>query len=296
MDFHLLFVIHARHTGAALIEHRLVAKVAFTGGDVGGQKVAEAVARNLKKVAMELGGKSANIVFADADFEQAVNGAIAGIFAASGQTCVAGSRLLLERSIHDQFVARIVELAGAARIGNPAEQSTQVGPIANRPQFNKILDYIKIAREEGATCVLGGMALTGAQYGQGQFVAPTIFTGVTNDMRIAREEVFGPVLAVIPFDTVEEALEIANDTDFGLAAGVWTNDLHKAIHCSDRLEAGTVWVNNYRAGSFTTPFGGYKRSGIGREGGLAGAYEYLQAKSVWITTKPQHRANAFVLG
>jgi acyl-CoA reductase-like NAD-dependent aldehyde dehydrogenase len=286
---------YGNEIGAALIEHRLVAKVAFTGGDIGGQKVAEAAARNLKKVTLELGGKSANIVFADADFEQAVSGAIAGIFGASGQTCMAGSRLLLERPIHDRFVARLVELAGTARIGNPADKLTQVGPIATRAQFDKILGYIEIAREEGATCVLGGTALTGAQYGQGQFVAPTIFTGVTNDMRIAREEVFGPVLAVIPFDTIEEALEIANDTDFGLAAAVWTTDLHKAIHCSDRLEAGTVWVNNYRATSFTTPFGGYKRSGVGREGGLDGAHEYLQAKSVWITTQPQ-RTNAFVLG
>ncbi len=286
---------YGNEIGAALIEHRLVAKVAFTGGDIGGRKVAEAAVRHLKKVTLELGGKSANIVFADADFEQAVNGAIAGIFGASGQTCIAGSRLLLERSIHDRFVAKLIEVVGAARIGNPAEQSTQIGPIATRAQFNKILDYIEIARKDGATCVLGGTALTGAQYGQGQFIAPTIFTGVTNNMRIAREEVFGPVLAVIPFDTVEEALKIANDTDFGLAAAVWTTDLHKAIHCSDRLEAGTVWVNNYRATSFTTPFGGYKRSGIGREGGLNGAYEYLQAKSVWVTTKPQ-RANPFVIG
>lgn len=286
---------YGNEIGAALIEHRHVAKVAFTGGDIGGQKVAEAAARHLKKVTLELGGKSANIVFADANFEQAVNGAIAGIFGASGQTCMAGSRLLVERSIHDRFVERLAELAGAARIGNPADAATQIGPIATRPQFDKILGYIDIARQEGAHCVLGGTALSGPEYGQGQFIAPTIFTGVNNGMRIAQEEVFGPVLAVIPFDSVEEALEIANDTEFGLAAAVWTSDLHKAIYCSDRLEAGTVWVNNYRATSFTTPFGGYKRSGVGREGGLDGAYEYLQAKSVWITTRPE-RANAFVLG
>lgn len=281
--------------GEALISHPKVAKVAFTGGDAGGARVAEAAARHFKKVTLELGGKSANIVFADADLEQAVRGAIAGIFGAAGQTCMAGSRLLAERSIHDRFVAMLVKLAGEARIGDPAAPETQVGPIATRAQFEKILRYIEIAKAEGATCVLGGHALTGAQYGQGQFIAPTVFTGVTNDMTIAREEVFGPVLSVIPFDTAEDALAIANDSEFGLAAGVWTRDLHKAIYCSDRLEAGTVWVNNYRATSFTTPFGGYKRSGIGREGGLEGVHEYLQAKSVWITTQPD-RANAFVLG
>jgi acyl-CoA reductase-like NAD-dependent aldehyde dehydrogenase len=286
---------YGNEVGEALINHPLTAKIAFTGGDAGGQKVAEAAARGFKKITLELGGKSANIVFADADIDQAVRGAIAGIFGAAGQTCMAGSRLLLERSIHDSFVSKLIEMAGTARIGDPSDPETQVGPIATRAQFEKILSYIEIAKAEGAQCVLGGTALTGSQFGQGQFVAPTIFTGVSNAMRIAQEEVFGPVLAVIPFDTVEEALAIANDTHFGLAAAVWTNDLHKAIYCSDRLEAGTVWVNNYRATSFTTPFGGYKRSGIGREGGLEGAQDYLQAKSVWITTQP-NRANAFVLG
>lgn len=286
---------YGNEIGAALINHPRVAKIAFTGGDIGGQKVAEAAAKNFKKITLELGGKSANIVFADANLEQAVRGAVAGIFGAAGQTCMAGSRLLVERTIHDQFVEQLVQLAGSAKIGDPSNPETQVGPIATRPQFQKILDYIGIAKNEGAKCVLGGEALSGPGYGQGQFIAPTIFTDVKNTMRIAQEEVFGPVLSVIPFDTVEEALEIANDTQFGLAAAVWTQDLHKAIYCSDRLEAGTVWVNNYRATSFTTPFGGYKRSGIGREGGIEGIQEYLQAKSVWITTQP-NRANAFVLG
>jgi len=281
--------------GAALIEHRKVAKVAFTGGELGGRKVAQAAARHFKKVTLELGGKSANIVFDDADFEQAVNGAIAGIFGAAGQTCMAGSRLLVQRTLHDRFVQRLAEVAGQAVIGDPASDRTQVGPIATRAQYEKILQYIEIAKSEGARCVLGGKALSGPGYGQGQFVAPTIFTGVHNGMRIAREEVFGPVLAVIPFDTVDEALDIANDSDFGLAAAVWTQDLHKAIYCSDRLEAGTVWVNNYRATSFTTPFGGYKHSGVGREGGVEAVKEYLQPKSVWITTRP-NKANAWVLG
>jgi aldehyde dehydrogenase (NAD+) len=281
--------------GEPLVSHPLVAKVAFTGGDAAGQKINEIAARGFKKVTLALGGKSANVVFDDADLEQAVMGAIAGIFGAAGQTCMAGSRLLVQRSIHDRFVARLIEVAGQAVIGDPARMETQVGPIATAGQFQKILQYIDIAKAEGATCVLGGHALTGAGYGQGQFVAPTIFTGVRNDMRIAQEEVFGPVLAVMPFDDEAQALRIANDSLYGLAAGVWTQNLHRAFFMVDRLKAGTVWVNNYRATSFTTPFGGYKRSGIGREGGVEAIKEYLQTKSVWITTQPS-RSNAFVLG
>jgi aldehyde dehydrogenase (NAD+) len=281
--------------GEPLVSHPLVAKVAFTGGDVAGQKINEIAARDFKKVTLELGGKSANIVFDDADQEQAVKGAVAGIFGAAGQTCMAGSRLLVQRCIHDAFVARLIEVASAAVIGDPARHETQIGPIATAAQFRKILQYIEIAKGEGARLVLGGHALTGEGYGQGQFVAPTIFTGVHNGMRIAQEEVFGPVLSVIPFEDEADALRIANDTQFGLAAGVWTQNLHRAFYMSDRLKAGTVWVNNYRATSFTTPFGGYKRSGIGREGGVEAIKEYLQTKSVWITTQPA-RSNAFVLG
>ena len=281
--------------GEPLVRHRLTAKVAFTGGDVGGQRVNEAAASDFKKVTLELGGKSPNIVFDDADLDQAVKGAISGIFGASGQTCMAGSRLLLQESIHDAFVERLVEAARQARIGDPSSMETQIGPIATRSQWEKILHYIEVARGEGATCVLGGHALSGPEYGQGQFIAPTIFTGVRNDMRIAQEEVFGPVLSVLKFTDEDDALRIANDVNFGLAAGVWTRDLHRALYCVDRLRAGTVWVNNYRATSFTSPFGGYKRSGVGREGGAEAIKEYLQTKSVWITTKP-NRANPFVLG
>lgn len=281
--------------GAPLVAHPLVAKVAFTGGDIAGQRVNEAAAADFKKVTLELGGKSPNIVFDDADLDQALKGAIAGIFGAAGQTCMAGSRLLLQESIHDAFVARLVEMVAAARIGDPSDPATQIGPIATRPQFEKILAYIDIARAEGARLVHGGHALTGPGFGQGQFVAPTIFTDVRNDMRIAQEEVFGPVLAVIRFRDEDEAVAIANDVNFGLAAGVWTRDLHRALSVSDRIRAGTVWVNNYRATSFATPFGGFKRSGIGREGGTEAIKEYLQPKSIWITTRPD-RANPFVLG
>jgi aldehyde dehydrogenase (NAD+) len=284
-----------QEVGEPLVRHPLVSKVAFTGGDAAGQRINEACASDFKKVTLELGGKSANIVFDDADLVQAARGAVAGIFGAAGQTCMAGSRLLVQRPIHDRFVDMVRDIASKAVIGDPSRQETQIGPIATAAQFKKILDYIDIAKSEGATCVLGGKALTGPGFGQGQFVAPTIFTGVHNQMRIAQEEVFGPVLAVMPFDDEEDALRIANDTVFGLAAGVWTQDLHRAFHMSDRLQAGTVWVNNYRATSFTTPFGGYKRSGLGREGGAEAIKEYLQAKSVWITTRP-NKENAFVLG
>lgn len=272
--------------GKPLVDNEDVAKIAFTGSDISGQKIYESAARTIKHVCLELGGKSPNIVFADANLDAAVMGVISGIFAASGQTCIAGSRLLLERSIHDVFMDKLLKVAGAAKIGDPMDADTNVGPVATRPQCAKVLDYIAIAKKEGATCVLGGGAYTGKGATSDLFVEPSIFTGVTNDMRIAREEVFGPVLAVIPFDSEEEAYRIANDTAFGLGAGIWTSDMRKAIDGSAKIEAGTVWVNTYRALSYTSPFGGYKRSGIGREGGSEAIKEYLQTKSVWICTEP----------
>ncbi|KAF1010963.1 MAG: NAD/NADP-dependent betaine aldehyde dehydrogenase [Pseudomonas fluorescens] len=281
--------------GEPLVRHKLTAKIAFTGGDAGGRAVNRAAADDLKKVTLELGGKSPNIVFDDADMDQAVKGAISGIFAASGQTCMAGSRLLLQENIHDQFIERLLAIVREARIGDPSLMSTQVGPIATRPQWEKILRMIDMAQEDGATCLLGGHALTGEGYGQGQFIAPTVFTNVTNDMRIAQQEVFGPVLSVIKFKDMDDAIRIANDVDFGLAAAVWTQDLHRSLYCVDRIRAGTVWVNNYRTTSFATPFGGYKMSGLGREGGVEALKEYYEVKSVWITTQPD-RKNPFILG
>jgi len=281
--------------GEPLVTHPRVAKVAFTGGAAGGRAVNLAAAADFKSVTLELGGKSPNIVFDDADLDQAVKGAISGVFGASGQTCMAGSRLLLQDTIHDAFVEKLVAATREAKIGDPAKMDTQVGPIATRAQWEKILRMIAMAKAEGATCALGGHALEGPQYGQGQFIAPTIFTGVRNDMQIAQQEVFGPVLCVLKFRDDAEAIRIANDVEYGLAAGVWTQNLRRALDSVDQLEAGTVWVNNYRATSFTTPFGGYKHSGLGREGGTEAIKEYLQAKSVWITTRP-NRANPFVLG
>ncbi|HXA75875.1 MAG TPA: aldehyde dehydrogenase [Candidatus Acidoferrales bacterium] len=268
--------------GEPLITHREVAKVAFTGGDKTGEHVYQLAARGLKRVTLELGGKSANIVFDDADIDQAVKGVVSGIFAATGQTCIAGSRALIHRPILDKFVEQLLALSKTARMGNPLEEGTQVGPITTRPQYEKVLDYIRIAKEEGAVCRLGGGPAQRPECGSGWFVEPTIFTGVRPDMRIAQEEVFGPVLSILPFDTEDEAVRIANGTVYGLAAGVWTTSIRRALMMSERLEAGTVWVNTYRAVSYMSPFGGYKRSGIGRESGIDAIREYLQTKSVWI--------------
>ncbi len=268
--------------GEPLLNHPDVAKVAFTGGDRTGQAVYEQAAKGIKRVTLELGGKSANVVFDDADLDAAVNGVVAGIFAATGQTCIAGSRALIHRPIFDAFADRLVNLARSARMGNPLDLSTQVGPITTHPQYEKVLDYMNVAKQEGAVCVLGGGAAKRPECGTGWFVEPTIYTGVRSQMRIANEEVFGPLLALIPFDDEEEAIQIANSTIYGLAAGVWTSSMRRAFTMSERLEAGTVWVNCYRVTSYMTPFGGYKRSGFGREGGMEAIREYLQTKAVWI--------------
>jgi len=280
--------------GAPLAQHPRVAKIAFTGGEAGGAAVYRAAAAGFKHVSLELGGKSPNIIFADAKLENAVNGAVSGIFAATGQTCIAGSRLLVQRAVHDEVVDRLVALARTARIGDPARPETQVGPVTTLAQRQRVLDYVDIARSEGATCVLGGGKPVDPSLGEGWFVEPTIFTGVANRMRIAREEVFGPILSIIPFDDEDDALANANDSPYGLAAGVWTSDIGRAIRMSERIEAGTVWVNCYRAVSFMAPFGGYKRSGIGRESGQEAIGAYLQTKSVWIDTSGQ-TANPFIL-
>jgi (Z)-2-((N-methylformamido)methylene)-5-hydroxybutyrolactone dehydrogenase len=263
--------------GDALTHHPDVAKVAFTGGDAGGKRVYAAAAGSLKTVTLELGGKSPNIVFADADLQAAANGVVAGIFAASGQTCLAGSRLLVQR-----------------QVGDPMDAGTQVGPVTTRAQFDKILGDIEQARAEGAQVALGGAAARRPECGQGWFVEPTIFTGVRSDMRIAQEEVFGPVLSVIPFDDEADAVRIANDTRYGLAAGVWTGDIGRAVRMSRAIRAGTVWINTYRVVSYMAPFGGYKQSGIGRESGIEAIHQYLQVKSVWINAGAP-AANPFVM-
>jgi len=283
-----------KKVGAPLVSHPDVAKVAFTGGESGGQAVYQAVAGQLKPVTLELGGKSANIVFDDADIDNAIRGAVSGIFAATGQTCIAGSRLLVHNKVYDQVIDGLVDLAKTARMGNPSDRNTQVGPVTTLQQRDKVLDYLNIARAEGAEAVLGGGVPNAPELGEGWFVEPTIFTGVDNKMRIAQEEVFGPVLSVIPFDEEDEAFAIANDSPYGLAAGIWTQNIGRALRGSEAMEAGTVWVNTYRTVSYMAPFGGYKRSGIGRESGQEAINAYLQTKTVWIDALGE-MANPFVI-
>lgn len=280
--------------GPTLVGHPDVAKVAFTGSDATGRHINQQAARDFKHVTMELGGKSPNIVFEDADLDAAAAGAISGIFAAAGQTCMAGSRLLVQASVQQEFVRRLVALAAQARIGDPLDPRTDIGPMANAAQFEKVKAYIAMARAEGAELVLGGEAHTAGPSPTPLFIQPTIFNQVSNRMRIAQEEVFGPVLAVIPFKDEQEAIAIANDTLYGLAAGVWTQDVARGLRCAQRIAAGTVWINSYRAVSYMAPFGGVKRSGIGRESGQEMINEYLQTKTIWVNTGAQV-SNPFVM-
>ena len=280
--------------GQPLVAHPGIAKIAFTGSDTAGRHINQAAAADFKHTSMELGGKSPNIVFEDADLDAAATGIISGIFAATGQTCIAGSRALIQRSVHDEVLDRVVTIAQTATIGDPMSPDTHVGPVTTPAQFKKILDYIDIAKAEGATVRMGGGTYEGPGAQGGQFVSPTILTDVNNSMRIAQEEVFGPVLSVISFDTEEDGIALANDTLYGLAAGVWTDDIGRAVRVSDALKAGTVWVNTYRAVSFLSPFGGYKQSGLGRESGIEAIQEFLQTKSVWISTQ-KDTGNPFVL-
>lgn len=269
--------------GAALVDHPAVDKIVFTGSTQTGARIAEAAARRHARVSLELGGKSPNIVFADADLDQAVHGALGGIFVATGQTCVAGSRILVQRGIYDEFVGRMAEVAERLRLGDPLDPGTQLGPIANQQQFDKVLGYLELGKEEGYRVAAGGDRAHGANdLEHGYFVQPTIFADVRNDATIARQEIFGPVASVIPFADEAEALRIANDTDFGLASGIWSRDMGTVHRMVRGLRAGTVWVNNYRTAHHYVPFAGQKQSGLGRELGLESVEEFTEIKSVWL--------------
>ena len=276
-------------TGAALVRHRDVAKVSFTGSPGVGRKIAATAGEMLKPVTLELGGKSPNIIFDDADPDAATIGALAGIFGATGQTCVAGSRLLVQRGLYDTIVDRLATRARAIRLGNPLDPASEMGTVANQPQFDRIMQSINSAKSDGARLVTGGNRATGDGLGQGLFVEPTIFAEARNDMALAQTEVFGPVLAVIPFETEEEAVNIANDIPFGLASGIWTRDISRAMRLIPRMKSGVVWVNTYRMVAAQAPFGGTKESGFGRERGEAGIMEFTTTRNVMIDYSSEAR-------
>jgi len=275
--------------GKALVEHGGLDKISFTGSTAGGREIAATAGRTLTPLILELGGKSPNIIFEDADLPQAIIGALAGIFAASGQTCIAGSRLLVQRPIYETVVAELATRAEHIRLGDPLDPATEMGTAANEPQFERILSFIESAKSDGARLVTGGGAARYATLAKGLFVQPTVFADVRNDMRIAREEVFGPVLSIIPFDTEDEAIGIANDQSFGLASGIWTQNLNRMHRVSRALRTGMVWVNTYRAVAVQTPFGGIKDSGFGRERGEEGLREFLTTKNVMISLSEVER-------
>jgi acyl-CoA reductase-like NAD-dependent aldehyde dehydrogenase len=267
--------------GQAIVEHPGVNKIAFTGDTSTGRGVMRTAAETVKHLTLELGGKSPNIVFPDADLDAAVRGATVGIFYGKGEVCAAGSRLLVDRSIKDQFIAKVAERARKMVPGDPLDPKTRLGAISSRGQLERVLKYVEVAKSEGASLVAGG-SRADIGTGKGYFMQPTVFADVTPAMTIAREEIFGPVLAAIEFADVDEAIARANDSMYGLAAGVWTRDIKKAHYVASRLEAGTVWVNTYNVYDTAAPFGGYKQSGFGREMGQHALDFYTQTKTVWV--------------
>jgi aldehyde dehydrogenase (NAD+) len=271
--------------GAALSSHPGVDKVAFTGSHFTGQKIVQASSGNLKRVSLELGGKSPDIVFADADLDQAVPGAGMAVFANSGQICSAGTRLFVERKIYDEFVERVGAFGRGLKVGNGIDPETQIGPLVSEEQLNRVTGYLAVGKSEGARAVAGGDRLLEGDLAKGYFVPPTVFADVKDEMRIAQEEIFGPVISAIPFDDIDEVIRRGNATTFGLGSGVWTRDVGKAHHMAKSLQAGSVWVNCYQAMDPAVPFGGYKMSGYGRESGLQHLDEYLNVKAVWIKTQ-----------
>ena len=255
----------------------------------------KSAADHLATVTLELGGKSPNIVFEDADLDAATNGVIAGIFAAAGQTCIAGSRLLVQRSIYDELIERVAARARTIKLGNPLDPTTEMGPVAFREQLDQIASYVEIGRSEGARLVCGGRVPDSDELRTGLFFEPTVFADVANSSRLAQEEIFGPVLAVIPFEDDADAVRIANETSYGLGSAVWTQNVRRAHRVAHRLEAGTVWINSYRVLSYNVPFGGFGQSGMGRENGIEGLMEYTRTKAIWVELSGETR-DPFTLG
>src|SRR5499427_2387565 len=270
--------------GAALAEHPDVDKVAFTGSHFTGQSIIRASAGNLKRVSLELGGKSPDIVFADADLEAAVPGAAMAVFANSGQICSAGTRLFVERKVYDEFVSRVAEFGKKLQVGNGLDPNTQIGPLVSKDQLERVSGYLDVGQKEGAKALAGGARLTEGALSKGYFVPPTVFANVQDNMRIAQEEIFGPVISAISFKDSDELIKRANATTFGLGSGVWTTNVSKAHQVARALRAGSVWVNCYQAMDPAVPFGGYKMSGYGRESGKQHVEEYLNVKAVWVKT------------
>jgi aldehyde dehydrogenase (NAD+) len=270
--------------GAALAAHPDVDKVAFTGSHLTGQAIVKASAGNLKRVSLELGGKSPDIVFADADIDAAVPGAAMAVFANSGQICSAGTRLFVEQRIYDEFVGKVAEFGKGLKVGNGIDPEVQIGPLVSQEQLSRVTGYFDVGQKEGASAVVGGKRLTEGNLGKGYFVPPTVFANVRDEMRIAQEEIFGPVISAISFKDADELVKRANATNFGLGSGVWTRDVSKAHKFAKAIRAGSVWVNCYQAMDPAVPFGGYKMSGYGRESGIQHVEEYLNVKAVWIKT------------
>jgi acyl-CoA reductase-like NAD-dependent aldehyde dehydrogenase len=269
--------------GAALASHSGIDKIAFTGSTEVGKLIAKAAAENLTKVSLELGGKAPNVVFADADLEQAVNGTMMGIFYNQGQVCCAGSRLFVQETVSDEFLGRLKEKSQKITVGDPMDKTTQMGPQVSKEQLNRIKSYIDIGKAEGATVLSGGESpqLEGS-FRNGYFFQPTIFTEVQNRMRVAQEEIFGPVVSVITFKDEDDLIRQANETIYGLSAGIWTRDITRAHRFAKEIRAGVVWINTFNMFNAASPFGGYKQSGYGREMGRHALELYTQVKSVWV--------------
>ncbi|WP_019971028.1 aldehyde dehydrogenase [Mycobacterium sp. 141] len=279
--------------GQPLVDHPGLAKISFTGSTATGARIAASAASRFIGSTLELGGKSPNIIFDDANVANAAMGVVAGIFAAAGQTCIAGSRVFAQRAIYDELLQLVADRASSIRMGNPLDDDTEIGPLAFEDQRNKVASYVDLGRDEGARVLTGGRA-TDAGLG-GFFYEPTVLVDVNNQMRVVREEIFGPVAAIMPFDTEDEVVQLANDTEYGLAAGVWTTNLARAHRMAGRLDAGTIWVNTYRAMSPMSPRQGFKSSGVGVEHGTETMKEYTRLKSVWINTNEGPVPDPFVM-